>query len=629
MKFTKAITAILSSSALVFNIQLLSLYGFATTVSADPSCSEYSASSSCLDMDYFKEAPFVSPIVFQQGQVLTLDQYDESNQSKEEGTPSKTTTWSITGCCSKQSIGEIPQMTTQQSTSVLDNAIQGWDNGQGTWIQMSLKQRIQRIRHFVTELTKQRSEIIRVLMWEIGKNYSDAEAEFDRTMAFIEKSIQAIESSSTASSSSSSIEYNNDDEYNLHSTFKKIGSTNVFKRRNGFGIILCLGPYNYPLNETYATMIPALLMGNIIILKIPQVGGLSHLLTFEAFAKALPPNTIHFISGGGRKTLPPLMSSGKIDGLAFIGGTSAADKLITQHPEPHRLKIFLQLEAKNMAIVLNDLCDNDNGTSKGAYDLDKAVDDIMTGSLSYNGQRCTALKLIYVPRGYGLKVAEKIAHRVNELRIGMPWDTYTFDDEVTYSQITPLPYEGRITYMKELLDDAMSKGAQIVNANGGSILNNGDGIERSEVYSKDTLMKPAVIFPITKDMNIYKEEQFGPIIPVMEYDSLDDVIEYGASGIYGQQVSIFTSGDSEKSAMLVDAFSSIFGKININAQSGRSPDIVPFSARRSSGLGVMSIEDALKEFSVPTVVSFKEGKDGNIVDTVASIQRNSVFMADL
>lgn len=70
----------------------------------------------------------------------------------------------------------------------------------------------------------------------------------------------------------------------------------------------------------------------------------------EAFAKALPPGAINFVSGGGRATMPTLMQSGAIDGLAFIGGSAAADDLIRQHPYPHRLKIFLQLEAKNMAV---------------------------------------------------------------------------------------------------------------------------------------------------------------------------------------------------------------------------------------------------------------------------------------
>lgn len=70
----------------------------------------------------------------------------------------------------------------------------------------------------------------------------------------------------------------------------------------------------------------------------------------DAFSKTLPPGTVNFISGGGRATMPPLMQTGDIDGLAFIGGSSAADDLIKQHPEPHRLKIFLQLEAKNMGV---------------------------------------------------------------------------------------------------------------------------------------------------------------------------------------------------------------------------------------------------------------------------------------
>lgn len=113
--------------------------------------------------------------------------------------------------------------------------------------------------------------------------------------------------------------------------------------------MLCLGPYNYPLNETYATLIPALLMGNVCILKIPTVGGLVHLLAMDAFDKALPAGTIHFIAGSGRATMPPLMKTGVIDGLAFIGGSKAADDLISKHPHPHRLKVFLQLEANNMA----------------------------------------------------------------------------------------------------------------------------------------------------------------------------------------------------------------------------------------------------------------------------------------
>ena len=70
----------------------------------------------------------------------------------------------------------------------------------------------------------------------------------------------------------------------------------------------------------------------------------------DAFVSSLPPGTINFISGRGRVTMPPLMATGSIDGLAFIGGANAADNLIKSHPNPHRLKLFLQLEGKNMAV---------------------------------------------------------------------------------------------------------------------------------------------------------------------------------------------------------------------------------------------------------------------------------------
>ena len=96
----------------------------------------------------------------------------------------------------------------------------------------------------------------------------------------------------------------------------------------------------------------------------------------EAFQKALPVGAMNFVSGRGRDTMPVLMETGKIDTLAFIGGSGAADTVIRQHPHPHRLKIFLQLEAKNMGIFLPDMFEK--GMSK-AEELSRAVDQSLLG----------------------------------------------------------------------------------------------------------------------------------------------------------------------------------------------------------------------------------------------------------
>jgi glyceraldehyde-3-phosphate dehydrogenase (NADP+) len=585
----------------------LSISSFDTVHASTCKTSSQNDSTCAADLEV---PPFVAPLLFAQGsQVIPVDSNVLANANDENTNTNndKTPVMPITGCCSSKPIGEMPQMSTEQSLQILSDAKQGWNHGNGAWTQMTLAQRISAIQSFVSELQQSRDEIIHVLMYEIGKNYKDAASEFDRTIIFVEETIQTILSSPAFSS----------EFHNVPST-----NVNVMIRRNAFGIILALGPYNYPLNETYATIIPALLMGNVVILKIPQIGGLAHLLTFQAFSRALPPNTINFISGSGRKTLPKLMESGDVDGLAFIGGTEAADKLIKGHPEPHRLKLFVQLEAKNMAIVLKDMLDEE----QGSYPNQKMMGDIITGALSFNGQRCTALKIIFVPKGYGKKVAKALAKKVESLTIGMPWEIH---ESGAYSQITPLPNQKRVQYMQALVDDALSKGAIIANKNGGKV-----GVidakteqdDESSPHDASTLMVPAILYNVTPDMKLYTEEQFGPLVPVVEYDSIDEVLAYGLYGNYGQQVSVFTNQASSEAVSIVDTFSAVYGKININSQCGRSPDSVPFTARRSSGMGIMSIEDALKEFSIPTVVSYKHEDTKSVIE---GIRRESKFMKRL
>jgi glyceraldehyde-3-phosphate dehydrogenase (NADP+) len=181
--------------------------------------------------------------------------------------------------------------------------------------------------------------------------------------------------------------------------------------------------------------------------------------------------------------------------------------------------------------------------------------------------------------------------------------------------ITPLPNSARIDYMQELIQDALGKGAKIVNANGGKVIGG----------PQSTLMVPAILYPVSADMKVFHEEQFGPIIPIATYDDLKEIIEFGQRGQpFGQQVSIFGQ-DSEAAVNLLDGFSAVFTKINLNQQSGRSPDTLPFAGRRSSAMGVMSVKDALKEFSVPTAVAYKDIKGLNEA-LVDGLERKSNFL---
>jgi len=456
---------------------------------------------------------------------------------------------------SKVVIGKLAQMTVDDLEPVLESAKKAWNHGRGEWPQMSANERILALERVVVALKEKRAEIVDVLMWEICKSAEDAAAEFDRTMVFIDATIAAFRAMDESEGG-----------------WRTVSGIMAKFRRAAIGIMLCLGPFNYPFNETYATLIPALLAGNVIIMKIPNLGGLAHVLTMEVYAKHLPAGAINFYSGPGRDTVAPLMSTGDIDVLAFIGGSKSADEVIKAHPHPHRLKTFLQLEGKNLGVVLPDA------------DLDTAVKQITVGSTSFNGQRCTAIKLVMVHRSLADAFVTKFAASINALEWGLPWSPKVV--------ITPLPEPKKPAYLQSVIADALKHGATVVNAAEGGGAQYG------------MLVRPAVVYPVTSEMKLWHEEQFGPVIPIAVYDDISEVYDYLATTPYGQQAAVFTS-DAEASAPLIDVLSTVVGRININTQCGRSPDVFPFSGRRSSALGTMSVTEALKVFSTETVVAAK------------------------
>jgi glyceraldehyde-3-phosphate dehydrogenase (NADP+) len=455
----------------------------------------------------------------------------------------------------KAQIGRISMMTAGEAVVAAEHAKAAWSSGMGEWPQKSAAQRIAALEKVVASLKEKRQEIINVLQWEICKTTADATAEFDRTMLFVDATIKAFKESSEASG-----------------TFLTVSGISARVRRTPIGVVLCLGPFNYPLNETYTALIPALLMGNCVILKIPTLGGLAHVLTMEAYAQHLPEGVINFVSGSGRATMGPIMKSGIVDALAFIGGAASADAIIKECPNPHRLKLFLQLEGKNLAIVLPDA------------DLDVATEQCLLGSTAYNGQRCTAIKLIFVHESIAEPFVAKFANRISGLKVGLPWTQGV--------SITPLPEPKKPAYLLELIADAVTKGAKVVNAGQG-----GGHLDAS-------LMTPAILYPVTSHMKVYHEEQFGPVIPICTFTNVEEINAYYKGTSFGQQAAVFTT--SQEAAPLIDILATNVGRINVNVQCARSPDVFPFSGRKSSALGTMSVTEGLNTFSIETVLATKD-----------------------
>ncbi|SDN65790.1 NADP-dependent glyceraldehyde-3-phosphate dehydrogenase [Pseudomonas jinjuensis] len=465
-------------------------------------------------------------------------------------------------------LGSTPLLNADAALAALDAAVAAYDHGQGAWPTMRVGERIQHVEAFLARMREQREAVVKLLMWEIGKNLKDSEKEFDRTCDYIVDTIEALKALDRRSS-----------RFELEQGI--LGQI----RRVPLGVALCMGPYNYPLNETFTTLIPALIMGNTVVFKPAKLGVLLIRPLLEAFRDSFPAGVINIIYGSGRETVSALMESGKIDVFAFIGTNKVASDLKKLHPRPHRLRATLGLDAKNPGIVLP------------RVDLDNAVSEALTGALSFNGQRCTALKILFVHEEVLEPFLDKFCARLGKLKPGMPWD-----DGVA---LTPLPEPGKIDYLDTLLEDAVAKGARVVNPGGGR--------------HQQSFFYPAVLSPVSPTMRLYHEEQFGPLIPVVPYRDLDEVIDYVRESDFGQQLSLF-GNDPDEIGKLVDAFANQVGRININAQCQRGPDSFPFNGRKNSAEGTLSVHDALRAFSIRTLVATRFQDDNKAL--VSSIIRN-------
>ena len=472
-------------------------------------------------------------------------------------------------------IGTTPLLTSREALHALDSAVAAYDLGQGIWPLMTVTERIEHVERFLLKMREQRAIVVNLLMWEIGKTLKDSEKEFDRTYDYIVDTINALK------------------ELDRNSA-KFVEGQGIMGqiRRVPLGVALCMGPFNYPLNETFTTLFPALIMGNTVVFKPAKYGVLLIRPLLEAFRDSFPPGVINIIYGRGRETVGALMETGKIDVFAFIGTNKGANDLKRLHPKPHRLKAILGLDAKNPGIILADA------------DLDNAVTECLTGTLSFNGQRCTALKILFVHRSILDVFIKKLCDAISKLKPGMPWEAGV--------SLTPLPEPDKTDYLKALVDDAIQLGARIMNPGGGTAVR--------------TFFYPTVLYPVNEKMRVYSEEQFGPVIPIVPFENDDEPVRYVLNSHFGQQLSLFGK-DSKLIGHYIDAFANQVGRMNINTQCQRGPDSFPFNGRKDSAEGTLSVSDALRVFSIRALVAAKSTTENKKIFGNILRNRESAFLS--
>ncbi|WOK94358.1 hypothetical protein Cni_G03060 [Canna indica] len=299
------------------------------------------------------------------------------------------------------------------------------------------------------------------------------------------------------------------------------------------GVILAIPPFNYPVNLAVSKMAPALIAGNALVLKPPTQGAVAALHMIHCFHLAgFPKGLISCVSGKGSEIGDFLTMHPGVNCISFTGG----DTGIAISKKAGMIPLQMELGGKDACIVLEDA------------DLDLVAANIVKGGYSYSGQRCTAVKVVLVMESVADAVVEKVKAKMAKLTVGVPEEN---------CDITPVVSESSANFIEGLVVDAEQKGVTFC----------------QEYRREGNLIWPLLLDHVRPDMRIAWEEPFGPVLPVIRINTVEEGIHHCNASNFGLQGCIFTS-DINKAIMISDAMET--GSVQINSAPARGPDHFPF-----------------------------------------------------
>lgn len=430
-----------------------------------------------------------------------------------------------------EELGSVPAMSTEE----VDYVYQSAKNAFQAWRDLSYVERAAILHKAADILVRDAEKIGAILSKEVAKGHKAAVSEVVRTAEIInyaaEEGIrmegEVLEGGSFEASSK-----------------KKI----AIVRHEPVGLVLAISPFNYPINLAGSKIAPALIAGNVVALKPPTQGSISGLLLAEVFAEAgVPAGVFNTITGRGSVIGDYIVEHEAVNFINFTGSTPVGERigqLAGIRP------IMLELGGKDSAIVLEDA------------DLALAAKNIVAGAFGYSGQRCTAVKRVLVMDSVADELEKHVCDLVKNLSVGMPEDN---------ADITPLIDTKAADFVEGLITDANEKGAKAL----------------TEIKREGNLISPVVFDHVTTDMRLAWEEPFGPVLPFIRVNSLEEAIDISNASEYGLQASVFTNNFPQAFAI---AEKLEVGTVHINNKTQRGTDNFPFLGAKKSGAGVQGVK---------------------------------------
>ena len=324
-------------------------------------------------------------------------------------------------------------------------------------------------------------------------------------------------------------------------------------KRYPVGVVGIITSWNFPMAITCWKTFPALLCGNTVVLKSEENTPETAVHFVEILEEAgLPKGVLNLIHGLGSEAGEALTTHPDVAMISFTG-SSAVGKKIGVNCSQRLAKISLELGGKNAVIVMDDA------------DLDLAIDGVICGAFSISGQRCTATSRVIIHKDVYDVFLTKLLEKSSKQKVGPGSDES--------SDITPLISKKQLERVLGYIERAKKDGARIVL--GGSQLKGGH-------YDKGYYIAPTVIDNVTTEMEIAREEVFGPVLVVFKADSFEDALRIHNLAPYGLAASLFSKDVNDAFCFFDDVQA---GVCYINGATFGSEPHMPFGGVKASGLG--------------------------------------------
>jgi acyl-CoA reductase-like NAD-dependent aldehyde dehydrogenase len=455
-------------------------------------------------------------------------------------------------------IGEAPVGTMADVEAALAAAQDSFANG--PWRRMSPRQRVEKMQAFYDALERRKEAIVRLLIAEVGATVALANgAQWANGMKHFRFYLENAGQDFTKLSRP---------ELTAGANGLKILGTSVV-RRDPVGVVAAITPYNYPFMLNMVKVVPALLMGNSVVLKPSPYTPFSALLFGDAAVEAgLPEGVLNVITGG--KDVGEALTTDKRVKLVTFTGSDMVGAAIMAQAAPTLKRLLLELGGKSAMIVRADA------------DLDKAAAAGLSGFTSHTGQGCALMTRHLVHNSVRRAYVEKLKALAEAVVVGDPSDPRT--------RMGPLIRAAARDRVESYVQHGLDSGAKLVS-----------GGKRPAHLSKGFFFEPTFFDDVDNTSKIAQDEIFGPIGTVIGFDSDEEAIGIANDSEFALAASIF-SADAGRAYEIVQQIGT--GRAAINGGSGTQLSDEPFGGNGRSGYGRENGIEGLLEFTNANAISF-------------------------